>query len=102
MDQLLPVARFAENDHWVAFQHPQPDYALHILIVSKKAVPTLAAAYFDTGEPYGALFDLVQSLISKFDLERVGYRLITNGGPNQTIPQWHWHLVSADWEEAHD
>ncbi len=102
MDPLLPVARLAENDHWVAFYHPQPDYALHILIIPRKAVPTLAAASLDSGDAFIALFDLVQSLISKFDLERVGYRLITNGGPNQTIPQWHWHLISAGWQEAHD
>lgn len=101
MDQFLPVERLAENDHWIAFQHPQPDYALHILIVPREAIPTLTAASLDSGEPFIALFDIVQSLIAQFDLEIVGYRLITNGGPNQTIPQWHWHLISANWQEPH-
>jgi diadenosine tetraphosphate (Ap4A) HIT family hydrolase len=40
------------------------------------------------------LIETVQSLIAEFQLEDKGYRLITNGGPHQTIPQWHWHLVS--------
>ena len=102
MDHFLPVERLAENDHWIAFHHPQPDYALHILIVPREAIPTLMAAPLDSGAPFIALFDLVQSLITQFDLETFGYRLITNGGPNQTIPQWHWHLVSAAWQEAHD
>jgi histidine triad (HIT) family protein len=101
MDHLLPVELLAENDHWIAFQHPQPDYALHILIVPREAIPNLTAASLDSGEPFIALFNIVQTLIAKFNLEKVGYRLITNGGPNQTIPQWHWHLVSAAWQEAH-
>ena len=102
MDHFLPVERLVENDHWVAFQHPQPDYALHILIVPKKAIPTLAAASLEHPAPFAMLFEVVQTLISRYDLEHWGYRLITNGGPNQTIPQWHWHLVSAAWQEAHD
>lgn len=102
MDTFLPVERLAENDHWVAFHHPQPDYALHILIIPKAGIPTLMAAPLESGEPFLALLALVQSLIAKFNLEKVGYRLITNGGPNQTIPQWHWHLISAAWQETHD
>jgi histidine triad (HIT) family protein len=102
MDVILPVDRILENDHWVAFHHPQPDYALHILILPKKAVPSLAQASLAVPEEFAALFELAQSLIARFDLERFGYRLITNGGPNQSIPQWHWHLISAAWQESHD
>ena len=40
------------------------------------------------------LFLIVKELITQFHLAEKGYRLITNGGFNQTIPQWHWHLVS--------
>ncbi len=43
---------------------------------------------------HAALFHLVRTLIKEHDLENRGYRLITNGGPNQSIPQWHWHLIS--------
>lgn len=102
MDQFFPVERLAENEHWLAFQHPQPEYPLHILIVPKKAVPNLVTASLDSGETFIALFEIVQTLIKLYDLEDSGYRLITNGGPNQTIPQWHWHLISAGWQEAHD
>ncbi|OQB87320.1 MAG: hypothetical protein BWX85_00362 [Chloroflexi bacterium ADurb.Bin120] len=43
---------------------------------------------------YTALFQLVNHLIQDFNLAQRGYRLITNGGPYQSIPIWHWHLVS--------
>ena len=98
MNHLLPVDRLAENADWFAFFHPQPDYPLHILILPKGGIPALSRAPDGQLGLYASLFDLVKLLLLRFDLESVGYRLITNGGPNQSIPQWHWHLVSEGWE----
>jgi histidine triad (HIT) family protein len=99
MNPLLPMDRLCENRDWLAFHHPQPEYSLHILILPKQWVARLSDA--PEGQPgfYLSLFELVKQLVECFDLEAVGYRLITNGGPNQSIPQWHWHLVSAGWRK---
>ncbi len=88
-----------ENDDWVAFHHPQPAYSLHILILPKGGFAALSEV--PEGQPalFTSLFKLVNDLIKAFDLETRGYRLITNGGPNQSIPQWHWHLISEEIEE---
>jgi len=101
MDIFLPVDRLRENANWIAFHHPQPDYPLHILILPKQALPSLMAAPLDA-HLYVDLMEMVQALVADFQLEVHGYRLITNGGPNQTIPQWHWHLVSDTAGESHD
>ncbi|MFA7407547.1 MAG: HIT domain-containing protein [Anaerolineaceae bacterium] len=92
--RMLPVDRLGENAHWSAFHHPQPNYPLHILILPGSAIPTLSAASGCDSAVYAALFQLVNQLIQDFNLEQRGYRLITNGGPYQSIPIWHWHLVS--------
>ncbi len=83
-----------ENKHWRAFHHPQPDYPLHIVILPKGSLTNLLDAPDGEEDFYVDLFQLVRTLIYDFRLGERGYRLITNGGPNQTIPQWHWHLVS--------
>ena len=93
MDLFLPSDRLGENAHWMAFHHPQPDYPLHILILPKQAIPSLSAAPGDVPALYADLFLIVQALIKVFQLEAHAYRLITNGGQNQSIPLWHWHLV---------
>jgi len=101
MDKLLPVQRLRENVHWMAFYHPQPDYPLHILILPKQALTSLMAAPL-VPDLYTDLMSIVQMLVTDFQLEARGYRLITNGGPNQTIPQWHWHLISESAGDSYD
>jgi diadenosine tetraphosphate (Ap4A) HIT family hydrolase len=40
-------------------------------------------------------------LITEFKLEDSGYRLITNGGIYQDIPQLHFHLISDEVNPGH-
>ena len=96
MNQFLPYKRLLNSIHWEAMYHPKPNYPLHILILPKTSIMSLVQAPQDTSGFYSDLFTIVQELITMFDLEKRGYRLITNGGPNQSVPQWHWHLISED------
>ncbi len=76
----------------MAFYHPQPSYAFHVLLLPKKAMASLAE--FDPADTafLADLFSTVQSLVREFHLP--AYRLIVNGGDYQDFPQLHFHLVS--------
>lgn len=91
---LLPVDRLQENAHWVAFHHPQSDYSFHLLIPPKQAIKSLPDAHMENPSLYADLFMIAQKLIANYKLEQSTYRLISNGGQNQLIPIWHWHLIS--------
>ena len=96
MSFALPVDKLRQTPTLLAFHHPKPAYPLHILIVPRAAIANLAALA-PTPDTTAFLTDLLtttQSLIVEFDLERRGYRLICNGGPNQDIPHLHFHLIS--------
>ena len=94
MSFALPLQRLRETETLVAFHHPKPGYPIHILIVPKKALRSLA----DLGEADTAfladLFQTAQSLVAELNLEPAGYRLIVNGGKYQDVPQLHFHLIS--------
>ena len=96
MNQFLPIDRLYEGEFWEAFHHPNPSYPLHILMLPKSAIPSLVQAPKNQIDFYSDLFSIIQHLIQDFNLEERGYRLITNGGPNQSLPQWHWHLISEE------
>ena len=98
MHHFLPVDRLSENEDWVAIHHPQPEYPLHILILPKQSFELLSESPEDQPTLYASLFEIVKGLICEFNLDNRGYRLITNGGPNQSIPLWHWHLISESGE----
>jgi histidine triad (HIT) family protein len=96
MQRFLPLERLAENPYWMAVYHPQPEYPLHILILPKQSISCLTDAPNDDPRLCADLMLIVQRLISDFQLKDRGYRLITNGGGNQSIPIWHWHLVCEE------
>ncbi len=96
MNQFMPYKRLLDGIHWEAIYHPKPIYPLHILILPKTSVTSLDQVPNDSSDFYSDLFTLVKKLITMFDLEERGYRLLTNGGPNQSLPQWHWHLISEN------
>ncbi len=95
MTFALPVDRLRETPTLLAFYHPRPAYPLHILLVPKKAIATLAE--LDPAADGAFLTELyvtVQDLVEEFHLARDGYRLIVNGGAYQDFPYLHFHLVS--------
>ena len=93
---FMPGRYLYEGYYWRALYHPKPLYPLHILILPKSGIASLVQAPNNLEEFYSDLFVIVKKLIKKFSLEEQGYRLITNGGPHQSVPQWHWHLISEN------
>jgi histidine triad (HIT) family protein len=95
MSCAIPVQKLRETNTLLAFYHPQPVYPLHILLVPKREIPSLADLNPVQDAPFLAdLFAIVQSLVSELHLEQAGYRLIVNGGKFQDLPYLHFHLVS--------
>jgi histidine triad (HIT) family protein len=92
MSCAIPVKRLRETETLIAFHHPRPSYAFHVLLVPKKAVATLKE--FDSTDTafLTDLYSTVQNLVNEFQLP--AYRLIVNGGEFQDFPQLHFHLVS--------
>lgn len=91
---FTPEQRLIETGTLLAFNHPTPSYRVHILIVPK-------TPYHDLMElsalDQGFLTDLlssVQELVTRFNLEKEGWRLITNGGKFQDFPYLHFHLIA--------
>ena len=92
MSFAIPVRRLRETETLMAFHHPKPAYAFHVLLVPKKAVASLKE--FDSTDTMFLtdLYSTVQNLVDEFQLP--AYRLIVNGGEYQDFPQLHFHLVS--------
>jgi len=78
MSFAIPVKRLRETDTLMVFYHPKPAYSFHVLLIPKKAVPSLKE--FDSTDTtfLTDLYSTVQSLVDEFHLP--AWRLIVNGG----------------------
>ena len=94
MSFAIPLNRLRETGTLIAFRHPKPGHAVHILLVPKRSWPNLMALETADADFLTDLVRVVQELVHKFGLEEVGYRLIVNGGSYQDVPQLHFHLIS--------
>lgn len=94
MSFALPVKRLRETDSLIAFHHPQPSHAVHILLVPKRPYASLMELSGEATDLLCDLFATVQSLVRELGLEHGGYRLIANGGAYQEVPHLHFHLVA--------
>jgi histidine triad (HIT) family protein len=91
----LPIHHILETNTLLAFHHPQPAYPVHILLAPKKPVASLLELTEADQDFMRDLFQSVQELVRKYNLEKSGYRLIVNGGSYQDFLYLHFHLISG-------
>lgn len=97
----LPVSRVYESKAVVAFHHPRPSYAVHVLIVPKRGITGVRAIGVGDGPLLVEVVAAARAVARRLDLERHGYRLVVNGGAYQDVCQLHFHLIS-DGAAEHD
>jgi histidine triad (HIT) family protein len=94
MSHLLPLKKLHETSNLLAFSHPKPNYPFHVLLVPKRQLRGIGDLSLDDVDFMTDLFQAVQILVERYDLEQYGYRLINNGGKYQDVPHLHFHLIS--------
>jgi len=92
MSFVIPVKRLRETSSLIAFLHASPSYKVHILLVPKRQVQSLADLDPSDTAFLVDLYSAVQSLVQELELK--AYRLIVNGGEYQDFPHLHFHLIS--------
>lgn len=89
---LLPLKRLYDSKTLIAFHHPKPSYATHIILIPKKAIRGIHAITRVDGN---TLIEIVQAAdhIAR-ELNLANYKLIVNGGAYQDVMQIHFHLIT--------
>ena len=86
-----------EDDEVVAFKDIKPVAPVHLLIITKKHIPSVN--HLETGdkELIGGLFLVAQKIAREQGVAETGYRLVFNIGPDagQTVDHLHLHLIGG-------
>ena len=97
IDGELPGELVYEDDLVVAIPDINPVAPVHLLIVTRKPIPSLADATDDDEPALGRLFTVARKLASRHGLDG-GYRVIMNSGVDggQVVPHIHLHLIGGE------
>jgi len=96
IDREIPAKIVYEDDRCLAFEDVNPQAPIHILVIPKKEIPSLA----DLSEADAALAGHLLLIVRKLAAERKlddGYRVVVNCGPHagQTVWHLHYHLLGG-------
>jgi len=92
----IPVKRLYEDDHVLAFPDINPQAPVHILLIPKKHLASLAHASPEDATMLGQLIAAAGEVARAQKLAN-GYRLVINTGPDggQTVDHLHVHLLGG-------
>jgi histidine triad (HIT) family protein len=90
----IPADIVYEDDLALAFRDVDPQSPVHILIIPKQPIPSLADATVADAALLGHLLLTVKKVAAQERLER-GYRVVINTGEDggQTVFHLHLHLL---------
>ena len=96
IDREIPAKIVYEDEHCLAFEDVNPQAPIHILVVPKREIPSLADLGDDDAALAGHLLVVVQKLAAERKLDD-GYRVVVNCGPaaGQTVAHLHYHLLGG-------
>lgn len=84
-----------ETDSLMVFPDINPSADTHILIVPKKHIEGVQYLTVQDGELLAQIYQIVNELVSEYNLSDKQYRVVINGGQAQHVPHLHFHLLGG-------
>ena len=93
----IPSEKVYEDEEVLAFNDINPEAPIHILVVPKKHIISLAHIEKDDEKLIGKIFGVIDKISEEKDFKQDGYRVITNCGENggQSINHLHFHILAG-------
>jgi histidine triad (HIT) family protein len=94
---LAPAQMLYQDELVSAFRDIHPVAPVHILIVPNRHIASVNEATIADEPDLGRLFTIAGQLAKQAGLDRSGYRLIVNTGPDsgQVVYHLHVHLIGG-------
>ena len=95
----IPCDKVYEDEFSLFFKDINPQAKIHILGIPKFPCTTFSDFIKNAdNENISSFFKSVQIVINYLNIEKNGYRLITNSGENggQEVPHFHIHILAGE------
>ncbi|MCU0647550.1 MAG: histidine triad nucleotide-binding protein [Gemmatimonadaceae bacterium] len=91
----IPASIVYEDEHYLAFRDIAPQAPVHVLVIPKEPVRSLAEA--TDASAVGGLLLVAAAVARQEGIEESGYRVVlnTNGDGGQTVFHLHAHVLGG-------
>ena len=93
----IPADIVHQDDLVVAFRDVSPKAPTHVLLISRRHIPSAADLSGVDSEMLGRLFSVAAQVARDAGVAHSGYRMVTNAGPGagQSVFHLHFHLLGG-------
>ena len=93
----IPAKIVYESGDLLAFEDIEPKAPVHILIITKKHIPSVLELKQEDRELVGEIFLAAQKIAKEKGVTESGFRVLANCGKDagQTIEHIHFHLLGG-------
>ncbi len=93
----LPCNKVYEDEHALAFHDINPQAPVHLLIIPKDHIESARQLKPGDGDILAEIFAAAAHLAKANEIDRTGWRLVTNVGPHagQSVHHLHFHLLGG-------
>jgi histidine triad (HIT) family protein len=93
----IPANVAHQNDELIAFHDIDPKAPLHVLIIPRKHIGSVAQLADADAALVGRLFTTARDLAVSLGVSDSGYRMVINAGPDagQSVDHIHLHLLGG-------
>lgn len=93
----IPAKVVYEDAHTLAFHDIHPQAPVHVVIIPKTHLASVAEATIGDVPLLGHLLFTAAEVAHKLGVNESGFRLVTNAGPDsgQEVPHLHVHLLAG-------
>ncbi|MFH1715399.1 MAG: histidine triad nucleotide-binding protein [Elusimicrobiota bacterium] len=97
ISKKIPAEIVFENEDVIAFKDINPTAPVHVLILTKKHIPTILDIKEEDSRVLSALWGAVNKIAKDMEIDESGFRVVANCGEDggQEILHLHLHLLGG-------
>lgn len=97
IDGEIPGSFVYQDEHCVAIRDINPAAPVHVLVIPRKPIPSIADLTPEDHAIAGHLLMVVKKVAEQEGIAERGYRVVINAGDEggQTVPHLHVHILGG-------
>lgn len=94
----IPSQKVYEDELCYAFRDIAPQAKIHVLVIPKEHIPSVAAVTPENSAVVAHIFEVIAGKIAVGEEFRDGYRIVSNCGDNacQSVHHLHFHILAGE------